>query len=74
MLTAPPPAARCGAAPTSSPLHPGHPDRVAALCGESQMWARGSAHIARPSPRPRRSAKPQTPGSAPPPSSCLAAR
>eukprot|EP00964_Phaeocystis_antarctica_P021094 scaffold11674_cov60-Phaeocystis_antarctica.AAC.4 len=57
---------------SSSPLHPGDPLRVAALCGERQRRA-GSAHLTRPSPRPRPSAKRQAPGFAPPPSSWTAA-
>eukprot|EP00964_Phaeocystis_antarctica_P135874 scaffold100267_cov67-Phaeocystis_antarctica.AAC.1 len=38
---------------------------MAALCGESQLWPRGSAVATRPSQRLRPSAKPQAPGSAP---------
>ena len=65
--------ARCGAAPTSSSPQHGDPFGLAALCGERQTRA-GRAHATRTSPRPRPSAKPQAPGSAPLPSSRTAAR
>ena len=58
-----PPLSRPQKLPTSSPLRPGYPFGLAALCGEGRMRA-GRAHVTRPSPRPRPSAKPQARGSA----------
>ena len=61
---------RCAAARTGRSMRACGPLGLAALRGERQA---GRAHATRPSPRPRPSAEPKAPGSAPLPSSWTAA-
>eukprot|EP00964_Phaeocystis_antarctica_P080728 scaffold50436_cov35-Phaeocystis_antarctica.AAC.1 len=68
------PATRCGAAHPASSLGGCTPGVTAAMCGQSQLRARGGAVPTRPTPRLRPSAKPKAPGSAPRKSSRTTAR